>query len=46
MIHDNGIMYGAFLWNWSKSAICDDVMKITSKLMMSLAIKFQRPIVE
>jgi hypothetical protein len=39
-------MYDAFLWNWSKSAIYDDVIFITSKLMMSLAIKFQRPIVE
>jgi hypothetical protein len=46
MIHDNGIMYDAFLWDWSKSAICDDVIFISSKLVMSLAIKFQRPIVE
>jgi hypothetical protein len=46
MIHDNVIMYDAFLWNWSKSAICDNVIFITSKLVMSFAIKFQRPIVE
>jgi hypothetical protein len=46
MIHDNRIMYDAFLWNRSKSAICDDVIFITSKLVLSFAIKFQRPIIE
>jgi len=24
MKHDNVYMYDAFLWNWSKSVVCDD----------------------
>jgi hypothetical protein len=30
MKHDNVTKYGAFMWNWSKSAINDDGMFITS----------------
>ncbi len=29
MKHDNHSMYDAFIWNWSKSAVCDDVIFIT-----------------
>jgi hypothetical protein len=30
MEHDNGTMYTAFMWNWSKSTKCDDSIFITS----------------
>ncbi len=30
MKHDNVSMYDAFVWNWSKSAICDDVIFTSS----------------
>jgi hypothetical protein len=30
MKHDNVIIYNACMWNWSKNAICDDVVFIIS----------------
>jgi len=30
MKHDNVIMYNAFMWNWSKSVLCDNVIFIVS----------------
>jgi hypothetical protein len=30
MKHDNISMYDAFVWNWSKNAICDDAIFTTS----------------
>jgi hypothetical protein len=30
MKHDNVIMYATFMWNWSKFALCDDVIFIAS----------------
>jgi hypothetical protein len=28
MKHDNVFMHDAFIWDWSKNAICDDVIFI------------------
>ncbi len=30
MKHDNVSMHDAFVWNWSKSEVCDDPIFITS----------------
>ncbi len=30
MKRDNVFMYDAFIWNWSKNAICDDAIFIAS----------------
>jgi hypothetical protein len=30
MKHDIDIMYAAFMWNWSKFAVCDDSILIAS----------------
>jgi hypothetical protein len=30
MKHDNVTMHDAFMWNWSKSTLCDDALFIAS----------------
>ncbi len=46
MKHDNVTKYDAFMWNWFKSALCDDALFIASCLNNSLVNEIHWPIVE
>jgi hypothetical protein len=43
MKHDNISMYEAFVWNWSKSVVCDDVIFITSYIDDKFGDEIQWP---
>ncbi len=39
----NVTMYATFIWNWSKFALCDDVIFITSRINMHLKLRSNGP---
>jgi hypothetical protein len=43
MKHDNISIYDAFMWNWAKSSLCDDVIFITSCINHALAYEIHWP---
>jgi hypothetical protein len=43
MKHDNISMYEAFVWNWLKNAVCDDVIFITSYIVDAIGDEIQWP---
>jgi len=43
MKHDNVTMYAAFIWNWSKSPLCDDAIFIASCINYALEDEIQWP---
>ncbi len=46
MKHDNVTMYVAFMWNWSKYALCDDAIFITSCINHAFEDEIQWPMHE
>jgi hypothetical protein len=46
MKHDNVSMYDAFVWNWSKSAVCDDPIFITSCINDAIGDEIRWPTIE
>jgi hypothetical protein len=46
MKHDNVTKYDASMWNWSKSALCDDALFIASCINNALDNEVHWPIVE
>jgi hypothetical protein len=46
MKHDNVIKYDTFMWNWSKSALCDDALFIASWINNAHGNEIQWPTVE
>lgn len=45
MKNDNVVMYDAFVWNWSKNVICDEIL-IASYINETINNKIWWPIVE
>jgi hypothetical protein len=43
MNHDNITIYDAFMWNWAKSSLCDDVIFIASCINHALANEIHWP---
>ncbi len=41
--HNNITIYDAFMWNWAKSSLCDDVIFITSCINHTLANEIHWP---
>jgi hypothetical protein len=41
--HDNVTIYDAFMWNWAKSSLCDDVIFIASCINHALANEIRWP---
>ncbi len=46
MKHDNVIKYDPFIWNWSKSTLCDDTSFITSCINNAFGNEIQWPTIE
>jgi len=43
MKHDNDTMYATFMWNWSKSTICDESIFIASCINHALEDEINWP---
>jgi hypothetical protein len=43
MKYDNVSMYGAFVWNWPKNAVCDDAIFIAFYINDAIGDEIQWP---
>jgi hypothetical protein len=43
MKHNNVTIYDAFMWNWAKLSLCDDVILIASCINHALVYEIHRP---
>jgi hypothetical protein len=46
MKHDNVSMYDAFVWNWSKNVVCDDVTFIAYYINDAIGDEISCPITQ